>query len=595
MSEQSENSLTDTSKTPSSLEADNDAQAHDNRLGEFLRQRRKALGKTLAQVASECNYSLSLISKTELGQIPEGPTLKLLERLAKSLAVDITKLVQLKEEDASAARNAVTNVAKDGSAMTEPERQMMHSFRALDDRLQQNLLGQAQLIQSLQQRGRGGVDVVARLAEDMSPPPPCPLPKQLARTYEAIGREYHSLKWFSEAIKNYDSALTIYEQVGRAGAAARMWFHKGCILNHLSRYSEGEGADQQQKPRLDSADSCFSRADQLFGEAEANESETPRLDDEKEYVAENLRHWAINDMQMARTLAQEDNISPEYHVAMLRHYLSKAEVKQVEASELSTRWIEELESRTTELENRTRALEDNAKGLEGKIEGSESTLQAPPKVNEPQERDYLVELLAEAFHRKGLLHSNISAEQMRFLTVLRKYEDDTRPYVRESAADKEARLRFAEAQSVLCRAAFLRAIQLRRDLARTASTQAARDRNLSKLANNHQALAYATQNYSQPAIPREQYEYALYHYLLAEKIDALMPARGNTGQRDDPGQREAIHLHSTTLERDGSLGPDMRVAIRRRVETSLAEGVIGTREKPILKYDADYSVAESAP
>ena len=84
----------------------NDSGGKDNLLGTFLRQRRKAMGLTLAQVASKVNFSLSLVSKAELGQLPEGPTLKLLERLAKTLGVDVMKLVLLKEEDANAAKKS---------------------------------------------------------------------------------------------------------------------------------------------------------------------------------------------------------------------------------------------------------------------------------------------------------------------------------------------------------------------------------------------------------------------------------------------------------------------------------------------------------
>lgn len=581
LSEHDSGSLLPSTATASAASENHAARGHNNHLGFFLRQRRKALGKTLAQIASDCNYSLSLLSKAELGQLPEGPTLKLLERLAKSLGVDVTKLVQLKEEDTSAARVAFSNVSEGGSTAMEAERQMMHNFRALDDRLQQNLLGQAQLIRGLQEGGWGGADVSAVHAEDVPtrlPTPPEPLPEQLARNYEAIGRQYHALKWFGEAIKNYDSALAIYGQMGRPRAAARMWFHKGCILNHLSRYSEGEGADQQQKPRLDGADACFDCARRLFSEAEANKPGTPLLDDEKEYVPENLRHWAINDMQLARILAQEDDISPEYHVAMMRHFLGKAERKQDASLKLFMGWIEELEGR----------LEGLRGGLQMALADNNTS------DNDSRDWDRVLELLAEAFHRKGLLHSNIAAEQIRFLDVLGKYEADKRPYVKENNRDKENRDRKAVAASDFCRSSFLQAIRLRRDLALTAPSQEDRDRNLSNLANSHQALAYAAHNYSRPAIPRDQYEYALYHYLLAEKIDALIPARGNTGQRDDPGQREAIHLHSTTLERDSPLGEDMRVAIRRRVEAYLDGIETGTRERPVLRYEVDYPLAESA-
>lgn len=534
----------------------NGAPESHNFLGTFVRTHRKSLGRTLAQISSDANCSLTYLSRLELGQLADGPTLDLLRRLSVALGVDVIKLVQLKEEDAKAVMETRGDPEEEATPITDLERRMVLNFRAADDRFQHYLVEQAQLSRTIKSRSKEVPDV-AFLHLDAVPDQMVPLLERLARDYEAVGEKLQFLQRLTEAVAAYENAQKLYTQLDWLGSVARTWFFIGRISRYLSRDREGKKDEQELRYHFASADHCFGWADRLFLEAEERSQNAPFRDNEKERVPENLTQWALNDLQMARLIARDVNATPDYSLATFRFYKKRADQKQHRALGLYLAWIQELEER----------LEDAGTG------GSEG----------------VQEMLAEAFHRKANIHVNIAAEEIRYLEAVRKYDVTPRSKSLdgEQPAESEAQaLEEAAAQYALCHATFRQAIQLRRTLALEADGLEKRELQLKNLANNHQAFGYATHHYAPAAI---QYEHALYHFLLAEKIDALL------APDYAPEQRKAITLLSATLEHDNNLGEDMRAAIRRRVETLVNQANIGTAEELKLMYEVDYPGSLTTP
>lgn len=533
----------------------------ENMLGSFIRSKRRTLKLTLVKVADKLGCSVGFMSRMELGQVPGGPTLNFLERLADVLDLDIIKLVDLKQEDAKAVLKRSNQLDGSIASITELERQLLVNFRATDDRLQHYLVEQAQLSRAMRNRAYRVPDVTSGLLEAADDPIE-PQLELLAHTYEALGDRLHTLQRLPEALEAYENAQTIYERIGRLASAGRTWFSKGRVTRELSRDADGDRPEEELRYHLATTDYYFSRADQLFQAALGQETEQPLLPEEKERIPENLMQWALNDIQTARLFMRNPKVPPETRANEFRLHKNRAESKQQRAFDLYEKWSKELTA--------------SVEGLDPLDVQSQFTKR---------------EMLAETYHRRASLHSNIASQEIRYASFLSESRSMSSEYQGSQSGTASERLkRFDDeireaAQTALIHqeqyvALFKQAITARRELAHLALTQEQRDRQLNKLANNHLTLAYALQHYSPVKISLAS---VLYHILLAEKIDRLLPPDY------DPGQRKLLLVLTAAAEGDIDADEEMHTVIRRQVEKKIAAVDLGTRQQPTPEYDIEYS------
>lgn len=311
----------------------------NNSLGVFVRARRKTLRMTLGKVADKMGCSVSFLSRLELGQLADGPTLSFLERLGTALDTDLIKLVELKQEDATAAHELTHEQNHEPSPATELERKLLLNFRGADNRLQQYIVEQTQLSRAIQKRTYRVPDVSGGLFGDDLDPIEGQL-KQLAFAYEQLGGRLHTLKRLPEATEAFESALKLYDRIGRQAAVARLFFFKGRVTRELSRDADGDRTTEELRFHLATTDYYFSRADHLFQAALEQEHEQPLLPEEKERIPENLMLWALNDIQTARLLMRD--APPEVRAETFRLHKEQATAKQLSALALYKQWIDEL-------------------------------------------------------------------------------------------------------------------------------------------------------------------------------------------------------------------------------------------------------------
>lgn len=529
-----------------------------NRLGTFVRSRRKSLSLTLAQTAAQAACSLSYISRLELGQLPDGPSANLLERLASALKVDALMLVQLKDEDAAAPTAPIS--AQDMTApATDLERQMLSNFRAADDRVRHYLVGQAQLSRAILNRGRGLPAVPPTLLnspEDQL----SPLLDTLAADYSRIGEKLLYLRRHTDAIQAYQSAHDIYEQMRWSGSVAKTLFSLGRVHRDQGRDRDGTLLGREILYHFMNADQCFSRAEDLFAEASL------LADEERERRPENLAQWALVHMQIARLMTADSHITPEYRHATWKLFKAQADNRRRHALSLYNTWIGELRGR----------LKDYSKN-----HSCEQSLGDIGVFNECQ-------LLAEALQRRGMLYGNLAEEELQLSDQPVQSSGLGQDAKAEQDRDEWAtRRHLADTYFRRCCASFRQAVLMRRRITLTISQepQKQQEYQINRLANHHLSFAYATQ---QCAPNSSQYERALYQYMLAEKLDALLPPAF------DPEQRKTINLLMFNLDQDANLSEDTRALIRRRVEALLSRADLGTVEQPKLMYEFDYQSAHKA-
>ncbi len=537
------------------------ALASRNLLGSFIRAKRRSLKLTLVTVADSLGCSVGFLSRMELGQVPGGPTLNFLERLADVLEMDLIRLVDLKEEDAKATQERNDRLDGDLASMTELERQMLVNFRATDDRLQHYLVEQAQLSRAMGNRAYRVPDITAGLLNAADDPVKSQF-EQLAGAYEALGNRLHTLQRLSEALEAFENAEKIYERTGRLAAAGRTWFFKGRVTRELSRDKDDNRSTDEVRYHIATTDYYFSRADRLFQAALEQAHDQALLPEETERIPENLMLWALNDIQTARLFMRD--APPETRAETFRRHKEHASDKQQRARVLYEQWIAELTAH----------------------------IEASNPLN-TQSGFTQFELLAETYHRLASLHSNIAAQEIRYTAILREngspssedkdgpgtnFQEGAKRLENELAMNREAAHFHQEQYAAL----FRKAVEARRELARLAVTQETRDRQLNKLANNHLSLAYALEHYSPQTVP---YAEVLYQILLAELIDRMLPPEY------DPGQRKSLLLLTASTEGDSDLTEEMRTVIRRQVEKKTATVDLGTRQQPLLIYDIEYSAS----
>jgi transcriptional regulator with XRE-family HTH domain len=505
--------------------------ASENALGSFVRGRRQELRLTLAALAKATGYSLGYLSRLELGQIPDGPSLACLERVAAALKLDLLTLTHLKDTPLLSGRASEKTAAGPPATviLSEQEQEILSVFRSADEPAQQFLLGEIRLFQSLWspagtpvggdlsrgfertlerfQKGRG--EFLQRCGA-------------IARAYRDLGDQLMDFGRAAEALPVYQSAAAILELLlGPHPALALVQFRLGRVYLSLeTKLARGDAAltvghqarTGHRACHLEDAARCFARASVGFRAREApHRGITGDEEDElRGREPENLVQWALAMNQQAdlmQTGPDRQAVAAVFPVDMHPVYLQHAQARRQEAQALYGDWMEELQQR-------------------------------PPS----EERD---QQLAEAHHRLGVLHRDMCL------------------------AVSEPAQRAEQYQGM--RTAFGQSLALRRRLAGATHDPEERVRYLNRLANTHQEFGRALFLAGEGTA---LYEQVLWQYQVSRQL--------NTLYRSDYDPAQVRFLQQLAQMLEASVGEDTRVAARWHVTALLDQYDIPGLEYPLL-------------
>ena len=499
-----------------------------NRLGMFMRERRKELGKRLIDIAEIASVTPGYISKLELGQISDGPSLAAMGRLADALKVDVTVLTRLKEQDAGGQKPAFAVPPTDDESNSELRREYIRYFDTSGDRVRRNLVAHAQVSYSMLSdvSPPGNQDFLRRI-ERMSPVGKlesensdasvlATVLTQVAEAYVALAYKLTDHRELAGALNACQEAEMIFRQAGNMAGAALSHFHMGRVYE---MYCTDQPDDALYK--LHKSVESFELAAKGFSSQEKLKDEyRERLPEALAKQAEMLLRMASVEMDHLQMGGGDDpDIVRQRKQQFYARYYHQAQTLRARAVEEYEKWIAELNQRPT---------------LYGKW----------------------LHIMAEAHHRLGIvLRDEVTSARNRNEILSLPVDEDMQKMQRNTLASLKQ---------------FRQCVGWRQQLVRQ-HPEDGEDRNfyLNRLSNSHQEWGYTMHMTARPTASDQAvtdpeknvaaYGQILYQYQIAKRLNEMYRPDY------DPKQVEFLLALIDILQRDYDLGETTRTAINQRI------------------------------